>query len=449
MAPPTPAQQLANQYDTRRQLRAMRHIRREVDQLQRRIGAGQEIIAAAQEVVPPGSGPYLFDYILDPSYPGPNGFEYQTLHGHTFRAFNKIQAAYDDAAVRFPTSAANFGLAPGDYNEDVIFGTITGGNSAARREFYGFGGRGRRVAWGNTIGASALTLSESLPDPYMFHNIFFRGGSGSNSMVSSGDTNFKVFCHNCDFERPVSADFAGAGFLQSIFRNSGYGINAGHTPATVFFDDCEFSLTGVMPWIGGSQDHYFSHCLWTGTLAGFNITDGTNTALTLDTCTFANAGVKFRLNGATATLGGFSVLNTDFNIPGTVDGSIYFQNHNGCIRVIVVGNRWLKSNGVQHDYITSDVEVRSAIFLGNAFGSDGFGANIYNEQENPASSSIEGLFRNSTFGPNVPALVAQYGITGVENEFYPASSAIGPSVPSPLQFMASITRQQAHALAVR
>lgn len=447
----TAAQRLMNAQVLRRTKQKLTDVRVDVDQLLRRVGE------QASEVRPQDnpllvSGPFLFDYVCDPLWTGLQGRVFPTNHGHEYRVFTEFNDAMDDANTRFSTAPANFGLAPGNYANVSI---ATGLNSVAHRYCYGFGASGggvrnARVNIGSTTLGDALTISDGSPE-YTFHAMQFEGAIGSNSVLGAA-INIVAFFEGVTFSRAVSADFAGAGFDRCNFRESGYMINSGHTPATVYFDSCRFTLTNAMVWTGGAQDHFFSNCELGALNDRIEIVDGNNDDIRFESCTFNTSGANkraFLLNGAGATLGGLSFIGCDLGLPPDAFGTVRFQNHNGCISIQIIGNKWNKNNGIQRDYVYSDVEVRSAIILGNSFGFDGFGADIYNEQELATSSSVQGLFRNSIFGPNTPGQIAQYNITGVENEFYPASSAIGSSQPNPADFPGSITRMQAHAVAVR
>lgn len=440
----TAASRLVRGIELRRATRGLTTIRRDIDQLLRRSGATWEM-PEHEHLVRAGSGPYLHDYLIDDSYEGPSGQEFRTNHGHIYRAFSTIQGAINDADGR--NGPFSFGIAPGNYPENVTL-PATISNSAHMMYFYSTGER--RVFWGNPSSGVALTIATGTPI-FGFKGIFFRCPSASYSVQGSA-SNIEADFEDCEFTSRVSADFAGAYFDRCQFGGGGYIIDSGHTPAVVTFQQCYFPTTIAMVWVGGSQDHWFENCVFPGAANRIEITGGTNTDLKFVGCTLETSGAAkrfFLLNGAAATMGGLAFIGCDFGAPADANGCIYFQDHNGFIGFIHVGNQHKKVNGVQNDYITSDVEVNGAAILTNAFGYDGFSGDIYNEQESAASSSVEGLFRNSIFGPNVPGQVAQYDITGVENEFYPASSAIGASVPSPLQFLASISRQQAHAVAVR
>lgn len=96
----TPIHRLDEIHAVRKQLRGMKRIRREVDQLQRRIGT---VSIPEQPPTAPAlsSGPFEYDYLIDKKWEniGPEGQDRLTFHGHTYKVFSSLSRAVTDANV--------------------------------------------------------------------------------------------------------------------------------------------------------------------------------------------------------------------------------------------------------------------------------------------------------------------------------------------------------------
>ena len=380
-------------------------------------------------VVASSAGPFPWDYYVQEGYVGVEGAEY-TVFGHTFAVYSTPTGAIDAADATNDTKAILVG--PGTYENITIPSTFASGD-----DLYVYGVGQRDTVIGSATSGNALTISSGSPT-YHFKGINFRGAVTGYSILGD-DTNIAAWFEDCEFDRKVSADFAGAGFRRCKFDLGYTADTSGHSPSTVTFVDCDMGSSAAT-WSQQVQEHYFNNCIW-GSSGTITVTSD------IDDVNFVNCELngRFRVNGASASVGSLKFIGCKFASPPDADGIIWFELHGGMNGVSILGNNFSRTLGSTNAYITSDdTQTEGVVILGNNFDRDGSG----NYVEDSGGVSVSGNFTESIFGPNSPGLIARYDITGANNEFYPTSSATGSSTVPADHNLLSLTHGDTVANAV-
>ena len=382
-------------------------------------------------------GPFEYDYLIDKNWAtevaagrGTEGQQFTTFHGHTFKVYSTIQGAVTNSYSVDGTRMISFLIVGGSYSETVTIDK-TQYSSAEHLLFQG-AESDNGVVWGNSLSGPAVSLSGTGSQKHYFRNIHLNCLISDYAIRVTTLDNTTIHVEDCLIEGKVSGQFTSSSFRNCEFSGIGFVNEGSEFCGTVLFDHCNFNLAGTMTWAGsGGNDLTFDHCVWGGVSAKIEITAGTWTDVHFNSCTVQTSATKrFLLINATPTISKMIFNGCDLGQPPDDNGCIYLQASGGITRLVVVGCVFSKANAPQYDYIASDDDTPNptdCIFLGNTFGRDSTGAANYNEEEDAASSSIRGNFDDSVFGPNAPGGIVNYDITGTSNEFYPASSAIGPS----------------------
>ena len=127
------------------------------------------------------------------------------------------------------------------------------------------------------------------------------------------------------------------------------------------------------------------------------------------------------LDGQDCTITGNDI---DCSATNTGQPAILLATTGNLRDVAISGNNFgYRVNG-QPFILSTNSDCQFVAIVGNIFGRTGTGYDITNVV------GVQGTFANSIFGPNAPGVRTKYNITGTENEFYPPSSAVGPSVPA-------------------
>lgn len=254
-------------------------------------------------------------------------------------------------------------------------------------------------------------------DSVLYPNIYlFKDSTGVNTTMHFTD---------CRLGGKIGSDWSGSSFQHCDFRH-GLKHDSG-TPDSTEYRDCDFGSgdgTNSVNFSVSTGQVLFQGCrsnrkwIFTGGVGSMRIVS----------CIFGTSGAGntwLHFNGGSH--GSIEIVGNDFASPADANGAIYFQSTTGMNSVQIVGNVFGRTIGSTNPYITSaDVDTESVIIIGNGFQRDGSG----NYVEDSGGVSVSGNFKKSVFGPNTPGNKARYNITGADNEFYPATSASGSSVPT-------------------
>ena len=418
------------------------------------IGANVSRDGERAEIRMRGGGVFCFDYLVNKCWADEvtagRGSEGDTINdgfGCSFKVYSTVQGAVDDAESRQASGDLNDSVAiaicAGRYSETVILGATGGIDSSNGMWLYGFG-LTPAGGVGHTTGAVSIGIANSTvaaidmqsgTPTYILENLNLDTLSGAATVgfsLEASGTNVSGEARNCQFGTKVGGDFSIFKFDNCEFQELGYTIPTGKTPATVTFNHCAFTGGNQMVWTGGAQQHYFDNCMFQGAATTILIDGGNNDNITFDNCDLSTGSTNkqfLTINGSGTTVGTIRFVGgCDMGSPGAA--AVILIESPAIVRgLIVVGNTFEKVNNIVLPYISSTADagdVSNCIFAGNSFGRDGV-SEFYIETENAAKASIVGNFDESVFGPNAPATIVQYDITGSNNEFYPGTSATGSS----------------------
>lgn len=267
------------------ELRSLRRLRRDVDQLQRRVGPpiSEPLERVIREIGPdfPGSGPFVYDYLVDEDYDGPNGQELPTINGNLYKLYNDPLAASDDADVNRQASGQDSTfLIAGDFS---ISSTLTPRPpSGGTYHFLG-------------IGPQATSFNASANGQTLFAPV----GSGRSPQI-----------HMQDFKLD-----AGSFTTVKLF---GAGLNTMVRCRNVEFDCFGAGSVGV-DLANDNRRQVFENCYFLGSGAT-GISGANNAWLRVDNCHFDDLAIGVRLlNTPLVQVFGSTFFQTDEGI--TIDGN--------------------------------------------------------------------------------------------------------------------------------
>lgn len=485
--------QLETLYRQRQQNRGLIVVRRDINQLQRRPSFPKNELAKVNHdhpFVATDGGVFCFDHLVDPNWTGVEGLIRPTSTGSTYRIYSTIQRALNGANAA-NTSQTIF-ICAGQYFEGVKSGT--GFGTGHNISFYGAGKE--RTLWQATgINVDAFLIEDG-NQLWYFKDITFVGDAVTGYGLTGSVSNIHVEAEDCDFE---GAFGLGGDLTLSHFRRCS--ITAGlnfttFSPREVYFSDCVFLRHIDFGSSNLAQRIFFTHCeitipegvkgqLTYGIFDGcfidgtvLNIDEHTWKWVTITGCVMDTSRIVFGgLSSHNAIVGNvwraLVGLNNQIEFANDTGGRKLFQisgNHfwypsdaGQVISILaapdgsrsggfaIIGNSFFFfEDALGATYIRSvHTNLSGCAIVGNTFGyHTGLPSGDQGKfMEDFGDFSVVGTFNDSIFGPNAPGQKAKYNITGLNNEFYPSSSAAGPS--QPIGGIAGITRIQAHSLAIR
>jgi hypothetical protein len=325
-----------------------------------------------------GGGIIHYDFVVDANSPFTDGTELTTKLGSTIAVYTTIQAAFDDCVGR--GNGTTIYICAGTYEENVTTPSL-----GADDHVHFIGESKERVRIDPSSG-TAFDIGDTSPE-YHFDNITF-GGTGY-SMLGSAST-IQAHVANCVFEAPVSADWETATFTHCVFE-SGFQIDASHSPDRVRFQDCSFTNSSQVTWAGNLKDFYFVNCRFDGS-SRISATASTITNLVFTGCDInpADTGTAKTFFTRSAS-GGGTTLGLAFN--GCNMGQ---PDTNGCVYIASIGttnqiritNCSFVASGT-NPYVQSDDADAILVMTGNILSSG-------------PTYAVTGSFSRLVFGPNFP-----------------------------------------------
>ena len=351
---------------------------------------------------------------------GIEGQSFTSLTGCTFKVYSTVQGAIDGRPGD-DVSKWVILVCAGDYAEDVVLNDAT----KLIPDIHG-------VGYNNTIIQSVtVTAVEGggNRDTSIWKNLTIRG-NGTLLFSSATGTLSRVTFENVWFSDATSSPKGGTITMTeldvAVFTNCHFRASPTVTGSRIIFDGCVLHPSTELS-IGGTSSNVITvdGCIFDDAmLAVQDFSAMSITGCIFDYTLTHDHSIKLSVAAGTLSVRGTITGNAFVGAPTTAYIYIDSWASTGAREALTITGNAFKGDtyaATTRILLSDDTDVNNVVFAHNTMAADTTPEYI----EDVSGFTVSGNFSNSVFGPNAPANIVRYSITGTNNLFIPASSMSG------------------------